>query len=433
MNEDETESSIHDLDHAPPPPSERPTTTLGGSMEFKTSYSVLGSRSWNRLTEDFNRLGDDGAASRQRRSSAGPGGSVNSYSSNQSVSAHHALDNSNRRRFQSEDNTGPIKQRRASTGDGSSVASSSSTQSAHAHHSPPAHHSPLHLSHVKSFPPSESNERKSPKSPGHKKVGFDFSDASSYGYGDDNLLGLPEVVPEADESEDIYGYGSQDHGVVQEERQASFASRKRTDSVNSMFSASGASDNTSEEEEFKEEEDIENGDMMSKPPIIFWGIELPRCFSHRPSWTRMAYFVVTRAPCFWGCGFRSQIAPTDKAILGRLNVLVAFFSAGQVGSALFLFCVMFLPNLVDREVVSQSTKESENGGSGIEILVNIWNINTHVYALGVLASVNLFASIMTIRVIRNVNLVGAIRYLWLLLWMIPFQIYFLIGLFDYFR
>jgi hypothetical protein len=147
----------------------------------------------------------------------------------------------------------------------------------------------------------------------------------------------------------------------------------------------------------------------------------------------MAYCVVTRAPCFWGCGFRSQIAPTDKAILGRLNVLVAFFSAGQVGSALFLFCVMFLPNIVDREVVPQSEKEAENGGSGIEILVNIWNINTHVYALGVLASVNLFASIMTIRVIRNVNLVGAIRYLWLLLWMIPFQIYFLIGLFDYFR
>jgi hypothetical protein len=437
MNEDETESSIHDLDHAPPPPSERPTTTLGGSMEFKTSYSVLGSRSWNRLTEDFKSLGEDGAARRQRRSSAGPGGSVNSHSSNQSASAHHALDNSNRSwNRQSEDyTTGPIKQRRASAGDGSSVASSSSTQSAHAHHSPPAHqyHSPLHLSHVKSFPPSESNEAR--KSPGSKKVGFDFSDASSYGYGDDNLPNLPEVVTEADESEDIYGYGNQDHGVVQEERQASF-SRKRTDSVNSMFSASGASENTSEEEEFKEEEDIENGEMNnlgSKPPIIFWGIELPRCFSHRPSWTRMAYFVVTRAPCFWGCGFRSQIAPTDKAILGRLNVLVAFFSAGQVGSALFLFCVMFIPNLVDREVVPQSAKEAQNGGSGIEILVNIWNINTHVYALGVLASVNLFASIMTIRVIRNVNLVGAIRYLWLLLWMIPFQIYFLIGLFDYFR
>jgi hypothetical protein len=428
MNEDETESSIHDLDHAPPPPSERPTTTLGGSMEFKTSYAVLGGRSWNRLTEDFNRMGEDGAARRQRRSSAGAGGSVNSFSSSQSVSAHHALDTSNRSWNRQSEDTGPTKQRRASTGDGS-VASSSSTQS--------AQHSPLHLGNVKSFPPSERNER---KSPGNKKVGFDFSDASTYGYGDDALLGLPEVVREVDESEDMYGYGSQDQDrdtdVIQEERQASF-SRKRTDSANSVFSASGASENTSEEEEFREEEDIENGDSMnnlgSKPPIIFWGIELPRFFSHRPSWTRMAYFVVTRAPCFWGCGFRSQIAPTDKAILGRLNVLVAFFSAGQVGSALFLFCVMFLPNLVDREVVPQSEKEAANGGSGIEILVNIWNINTHVYALGVLASVNLFASIMTIRVIRNVNLVGAIRYLWLLLWMIPFQIYFLIGLFDYFR
>jgi hypothetical protein len=426
MNEDETESSIYDLDHAPPPPSERPTTTLGGSLEFKTSYSVLGSRSWNRLTEDFKNLGEDAGARRQRRASAGAGGSVNSYSSNTSQSAHHALDLSNRSWNRQSEDTGPSRQRRASTGDGS-VASSSSTQSAH---------SPLHISKVKSFPPSERNER---KPPGNKKVGFDFSDASNYGYGDDTLPGLPEVVTEVEESEDMYGYGSPDQDrdadVIKEDRQASFT-RGRTDSVNSMFSASGSLENTSEEE-FKEEEDMENGDSMSnlgsKPPVIFWGIELPRCFSHRPSWTRMAYCVVTRAPCFWGCGFRSQIAPTDKAILGRLNVLVAFFSAGQVGSALFLFCVMFLPNIVDREVVPQSEKEAENGGSGIEILVNIWNINTHVYALGVLASVNLFASIMTIRVIRNVNLVGAIRYLWLLLWMIPFQIYFLIGLFDYFR
>jgi hypothetical protein len=426
MNEDETESSIYDLDHAPPPPSERPTTTLGGSLEFKTSYSVLGSSSWNRLTEDFNRLGEDAGARRQRRFSAGAGGSVHSYSSSQS--AHHALNFSNRSLNHKYEDTGPSRQRRASTGDGS-VASSSSSQSAH---------SPLHLANVKSFPPSGRKERKPAE---NKKVGFDFSDASTYGYGDDNLLGLPEVVTEADESADKYGYGIQDQDrdadvIKEDERQASCI-RGRTDSENSMFSASGASENTSEEEEFKEEEDIENGNSMnilgSKPPVIFWGIELPRCFSHRPSWTRMAYFVVTKAPCFWGCGFRSQIAPTDKAILGRLNVLVAFFSAGQVGSALFLFCVMFLPNLVDREVIPQSEREAENGGSGIEILVNIWNINTHVYALGVLASVNLFASIMTIRVIRNVNLVGAIRYLWLLLWMIPFQIYFLIGLFDYFR
>lgn len=441
MNDDETESSIYDLDHAPPPPSQRPTTTLGGSMEFKTSYSVLGGRNWNRLTEDFNRLGgEDASAGRQRRFSAGAG-SIHSFSSSQS--AHHALDLSNRGRRQSED-AWQTKQRRASTGEGS-VASSSSTQSGH---------QPLHLGNVKSFPPSERNER---KPPGNKKVGFDFSDPSAYGYDDDGLGELPEVLAEEDESEDIYGYGKPDQDKVadatQLDRQASFSrrradsansnldrqssfARRRADSANSNFSASGASDNTSEEE-FREEEDIENGDSMnnqsSKQPVIFWGVELPHFCTHRPSWTRMAYFVVTRAPCFWGCGFRSQIAPTDKAILGRLNILVAFFSAGQVGSALFLFIVMFLPNLVDREVTKQSDKESENGGNGFEILVNIWNINTHVFALGVLASVNLFASILTIRVIRNVNLVGAIRYLWLLLWMIPFQIYFLIGLFDYFR
>jgi hypothetical protein len=424
MDEDETESSIYDLDHAPPPPSERPTTTMGGSLEFKTTYSVLGGvmggRSWNHLTEDFNRLGEEASVRRQR---------ANSFSSSQS--AHHALDLSNRSWQRQSEDSGASRQRRASyTGEGS-VASSSSTQSAHQH---------LNLGNVKSFPPSGRNER---KPPGDKKVGFDFSDVSTYGYGDDGgMLRLPEVSTEADESEDMYGYGSPDRDadVIQDERQASFTRRRTDSSASGMSGASEKSDQentTSEEEEYREDEDTEIGDSMnnqsSKPPVIFWGIELPRWCTHRPSWTRAAYFVVTRAPCFWGCGFGSQIAPTDKAILGRLNILVAFFSAGQVGSALFLFIVMFLPNLVDREVTQQSDKEAENGGSGIEILVNIWNINTHVYALGVLASVNLFASILTIRVIRNVNLVGAIRYLWLLLWMIPFQIYFLIGLFDYFR
>jgi hypothetical protein len=425
MNEDETESSIYDLDHAPPPPSERPTTTLGGSMEFKKTYSVLGGRSWHRLTEDFNRIGEDASVRRQRSMSTG--GSVNSYSSNQS--AHHALDLSNRSWQRQSEDTGPNRQRRASTGDG---LVASSTHFAHQPHD---------IGNVKSFPPSERNER---KPPGDKKVGFDFSDGSTYGYGDDGgSLRLAEVSTEADESEDMYGYGSPVRGadVIREERQASFT-RRRTDSQASNLSASGASeksDNTDEEEEFKEEpeDDFESGGSItnnpsSKPPIIFLGVELPRCCTHRPSWTRAAYFVVTRAPCFWGCGFRSQIAPTDKAILGRLNVLVAFFSMGQVISALFLFAVMFLPNLADREVIPQSDEEA-NDGSGFEILVNIWNINTHVYALGVLASVNLFASILTIRVIRNVNLVGAIRYLWLLLWVMPFQIYFIIGLFDYFR
>jgi hypothetical protein len=427
MNEDETESSIHDLDHAPPPPSERPTTLMGGSMsssmEFKTTYSVLGGRNWNRLTEDFNRLGEDASVRRQRRFSAG-GVSNNSFSSSQSAHAHRALNFSNSSlRRQSED-AGRSRQRRASDG-GESVSSSSSTQSVY---------QPLDLNTVHS-------SATSPRRSQDKKVGFDFSDASNYGYGDSETPRLPELSPASEESEDMYGYGyessDRDVDAIREELkpQSSFT-RKRIDSQASNFSAGGASEkseNTDEDEEFKEEEDIENGDsinnLSSKAPVIFWGMELPRFCSHRPTWTRLAYFVVTKAPCFWGCGLRREVAPTDKAILGRLNVLVAFFSVVQVGSALFLFCVMFLPNIVEREVVAQA----EDDENGFKIIVNIWNINTHVFALGVLASANLFASIITIRVIRNVNLVGAIRYLWLLLWVIPFQIYFVIGLFDYFR
>lgn len=53
--------------------------------------------------------------------------------------------------------------------------------------------------------------------------------------------------------------------------------------------------------------------------------------------------------------------------------------------------------------------------------------------MGVEAFVIMSAAFFTVRVIRNVNLLGAIRYLWCLMWLIPIEILFVIGLFDYFR
>jgi hypothetical protein len=40
---------------------------------------------------------------------------------------------------------------------------------------------------------------------------------------------------------------------------------------------------------------------------------------------------------------------------------------------------------------------------------------------------------LTIKVIQRVDLVRAIRYLWVLLWIVPFEIFFNISLFDYHR
>jgi hypothetical protein len=110
-------------------------------------------------------------------------------------------------------------------------------------------------------------------------------------------------------------------------------------------------------------------------------------------------------------GFRQ---PTDRAILARLNVLVAFFALVQIASTTFLAVVSFSPNLVDRTLETQT--EAERAGAGhtetpASAITTAWTLNGYIYMLSFLAFIMLNASICTVRIIRNVNLVGAIRYL----------------------
>ncbi|KAL7572836.1 hypothetical protein ACA910_014690 [Epithemia clementina (nom. ined.)] len=170
----------------------------------------------------------------------------------------------------------------------------------------------------------------------------------------------------------------------------------------------------------------------------------------RPTMHQIATCVVMNvyAPCFWvwyGVAFlfpfcckppsaaRSMRQPTERAILARLNVLVGLFALLQIGSALFFLIVTVSPNLTDRVVATQSDLEEDAQVSRLRSSTNIWNVGLNLYMLGVEAFVLVVAAVLTVRVVRNVNLVGAIRYLWVLLWILPFEIYFNIGLYDYFR
>lgn len=51
---------------------------------------------------------------------------------------------------------------------------------------------------------------------------------------------------------------------------------------------------------------------------------------------------------------------------------------------------------------------------------------------GIFATIIFISAILTWRVVRYVNLVGAIRYLWALSWATPFETYAVVHLFDYF-
>ena len=132
---------------------------------------------------------------------------------------------------------------------------------------------------------------------------------------------------------------------------------------------------------------------------------LVSCF---PSLHRISTIVVTRAPCFICWGFRQ---PTDRTILSRLNVLVVFVTAIQIASAVFLASVSWnnfdehaLDDLSDEEKKAQATRGP--------VLFYVWTTNVYIYFTGMLAFINFISALLTIRVIRNVNLVGAIRYLW---------------------
>lgn len=158
-------------------------------------------------------------------------------------------------------------------------------------------------------------------------------------------------------------------------------------------------------------------------PIILCNVKFPlwlsRLLRKPPSLSRIAAFIVRTAPCFWFCGNRVQGSSTDRAVLTRLNILCAFFCFFQVGASMYLATILLI---VD-----------DQRGVLIGFAPNFWNLNGAGLSVGVLGFSLMFTCFFTIKVIQRVDLVKAIRYLWVLLWIVPFEIFFNISLFDYHR
>jgi len=160
------------------------------------------------------------------------------------------------------------------------------------------------------------------------------------------------------------------------------------------------------------DEETDGGDSATfetRKGIFFCGWELPQwLIAGRPSLHRVSTMVVTRAPCFICWGFRQ---PTDRSILARLNILVVVFTLFQIASTIFMAAVSWnrpdehaIANLSDEEETAKSTRGP--------VLFNVWTTNVYIYFTGMIAFLNFASAVLTVRVIRNVNLVGAIRYLW---------------------
>lgn len=304
------------------------------------------------------------------------------------------------------------------------------------------------LAPVQSFPPSSSNERKvmfaantmSHDSSSHQQqppTGMLFIP-------EDGEEKEPEQTDADDDDEFLVEAGrALDVSLVESvevEDAALPSNRSRTRSDNSKwttdsdglycYNGGGDADTLSVDEDSAT---LATSEQKSRKTLRFLGFEvsLPRYFEKkRPSWNRVTFFVVEKAPCFWCC--RDKTAPTYRTVLSRINILLAFFALGQLISALWLYIIMLSPNLVDRSIEFETQEELKNQ-SNFQVLTNVWNLNGSVLFLGLMGFITLIAILLTVRAIQNVSIRVFIRLLWLLLWIIPLEIYWGVGLFDSFR
>lgn len=110
---------------------------------------------------------------------------------------------------------------------------------------------------------------------------------------------------------------------------------------------------------------------------------------------------------------------SDRFILARLNILSFFFSATTLVASLWLIVVIFVEGNINTYWDDHQHK------------FHLWNNNGSIVLIGCLAFVLLFTCFWTARIVKEVDLVGALRFLWLLLWILPIAVFLNITAFDY--
>lgn len=201
------------------------------------------------------------------------------------------------------------------------------------------------------------------------------------------------------------------------------ANRRRTES-----SASGMSVDVPSDSSPQDDGTTTHLDESCRPPST------QCCGQHVPLWCpklppvdRIAVAVAQFAPCFLLCPLKTV---TDRAVLGRLNVLLAIFSVFPIVAATFFSMILYNPHIVDRTLPVQWNSPPTH--SGIDFYVVSWNLNATEMLAGVVSVVIFVSNLLTARVVRDVNLVGANRYWIALNWVLPFLGFAAIALFDYF-
>ena len=229
-------------------------------------------------------------------------------------------------------------------------------------------------------------------------------------------------------SSDIdYGYGESVHMEDETGRgstpssafQGSFA-RHRTESQNSTGNWSHApsdySDvNKTDETEFDPDDETEHDptthqSMNARPSIVIAGVRLPKWIPPFPAVNDISARLVTYCFCGCCCGQTARQL-TDRAILGRLNVLIALLSVFPLCATVFMALSLYSPLIgLERQIPDQTDVPSYNGPS-FSISESLWNMNGRMLLTGFFSLISGCAAVFTWRVVRDVDLLGAIRYL----------------------
>lgn len=148
------------------------------------------------------------------------------------------------------------------------------------------------------------------------------------------------------------------------------------------------------------------------------------------SWSLLGSYIIRTFPCFW-CMKNVGVSATDRQIVIRLNILIVFFCLAQIASGLFLLSTALVGYQQSARDAADTKEYNEADKDKPIITQDLWSLTTFLYFLAGINFVLLIAAMLAQRAIRYVNLTKSVRYMWVLFWILPLQIFFSIGLFDY--
>jgi hypothetical protein len=142
------------------------------------------------------------------------------------------------------------------------------------------------------------------------------------------------------------------------------------------------------------------------------------------SWTRVSYFVVTFAPCFWVAPRVDVNTTTDRLTAKRLNIIGMFFALVQIAMGMFCAIVFTWTRY------EGTTQQEELVARYTYVSPNLWNPISSIFLLGIVGGILVIAFAVNLATVGEASLVRLMRFYWIIKWVLPVELIGAIGLFG---